>query len=610
MSKLHFEFSLIPKLFIYILPLLCLFFTVKTTAFASENTSLLTEPFLQLPEDTSVHVVWFTEFESKKNQVLLYENGTEFPTRTIDAQSSTLSRIRGGRTSDICDNPSIWRTIWRHEAIVTRLPLFHGNTNEKIPYSVVSDNIESKIYTLQAKAQPGTSMKILLTSDLQIKDMCAANIQKVYETVGQIDAILANGDIIDVADRAYDWFDAPNAFFRIMQGRGHDLIHGNLYSGAALIQNAPFYASIGNHEVMGRFSTTSPLAAQFNDPATREYAAKLYENRNNDIDSQNDISADEKEFFLQDHSFNTITWEEILTLPKNESGNERYYAVTIGDMRVIVLEVARIWRSAAVGDKGKYSEYPGASLNQYGFGQHIFEPIDAGSPQLEFLEKELQSPEFQNAKYKMVMYHWQFHSLGGNQIPAYTDPVASSVTDPVTGKEMTIYDYPLAEDYLAKYVEPLLEDAGVDIVYNAHSHIWNRFRTQHGMNIIETSNIGNTYNAFYDTKERTDAWPSALNTADIRHSLAPNWNQENFILQGDPYGLLPITPAVSFLPGRTAYLASNTITAFSILNTSTGMIDSYYFDTQNPDSEVIHFDSFPIQRQKPNFKVRHSGIQP
>ena len=49
--------------------------------------------------------------------------------------------------------------------------------------------------------------------------MSAANMQKVEETVGNVDAVLANGDLADVTDRAYDWFDADNAFFRVMQGQ-------------------------------------------------------------------------------------------------------------------------------------------------------------------------------------------------------------------------------------------------------------------------------------------------------------------------------------------------------------------------------------------------------
>ena len=561
---------------------------------------LLTEPFLQVPGTTSVNVVWFTEGDSAPtgNKVLLYENGGGQPaTREIEAETTKLSRIRGGSTEADCNDASIVRNIWRHEAVVTGLPMYYGQADEKVPYRVVSGAAQSGLYTLQAQAQAGTPMKILLTSDIQTKNMCAANIQKVYETVGQVDAVLANGDIIDVPDRAWDWFDADSSFFRVMQGTTDRTIAGQEYQGAALLQNAPLYASIGNHEVMGRYSETSPLNAQFNDPATREYAEKLYEQRNGDADPDNDVSQADKEQFLLDNSFNTTTWEEVLTLPESDTGDERYYAVTIGDMRVIVLEVARIWRANSVGGTGKYSEIPGATEDQYGFGQHIFEPIGEGSEQLAFLEEELRSSEFQNAKYKMVMYHWQFHSLGGNQIPAYTDPVASSVTDPVTTQEMTIYDYPLAEDYLANCVEPLLEEYDVDMVFNAHSHLWNRFQTDSGMNILETSNNGNTYNAFLDTLSRTDAWPSVFNGGD-RAALASYWDEENYILQGDPYGLSPIAPNLAELPGGEPYLMSNTITAFSVFDTGTGMVDSYYFDTGDPDSQVVRFDSFALQKEE------------
>ena len=563
------------------------------------ESGLLSEPFLQLPEQNSVHVVWFTEGEEApaENKVLLYENGADqAATREVEAVTTKMSQLRGGNTGATCNDASIKRNIWRHEAVIDSLPEYHGQTEEKVPYSVVSDEAKSEIYTLQAQAQEGTPMKILLTSDIQTKNMCAANIQKVYETVGPVDAILANGDIVDVADRAYDWFDADSSFFRVMQGTTDRTINGQTYTGAPLMQNAPTYASIGNHEVMGRYSDSTPLNQQFNDPTTRAYAEELYQRVNSDDDSSNDVAEADKEQFIRDNSFNTTSWEEVLTLPQSDTGDERYYAVTIGDTRVIVLEVARIWRGNGVGTKSKYSEVPGASVDEYGFGQHIFEPIGEDSDQLAFLEQELKSDEFQNAKYKMVMYHWQFHSLGGNQIPAYTDPESSAVTDPVTEEEMTVYDYPLAEDYLANYVEPLLEEYHVDMVFNAHSHLWNRFQTDSGMNILETSNNGNTYNAFLDTKSRTDAWPSVFNDGNSRADLAGNWDKDNYVLQGDPYGLSPIAPTVSPLPGNEPYLMSNTITAFSVFDTGTGMVDSYYFDTTQPDSEVVHFDSFPMQR--------------
>lgn len=523
----------------------------------------LTDPFLQLPDENSVHVVWFTECDSDNNRVLLYENSIqEGPSRVVPAQTTKMSRMRGGKTEMDCNNSEIFRHIWRHEAIIDKIPRYHGSEEEKVPYCVISDNEQSDIYTLQAKPQPGTPMKILLTSDIQNKHMCAANFQKVYEKIGVVDAVLVNGDIPNVADRAYDWFDGENAFFRVLQGRTAHIIHDKVYHGGKLIQNAPIYAAIGNHDVMGRYSTVDSLHNQSNNTA------------------QPDV-------------WNTVSWEEVFSLPQSETGGKRYYAVTIGDIRLIVLAIANAWRVPKVGLKGKYSEKPGESMEEYGFGQMIYEPIKPGSRQLEFLEQELNSEEFKKAKYKMVMFHWQHHSLGMNQVPAFTDPVVCTVKDPVTGLDMVIYDYPLEQDYIAKYVEPLLEKAGVNVMFNAHSHLWNRFQTERGMNIIESSHVGGTDGACYDAQERLYI-PSVFAEDDPRHCLAKYWNRDNYILKGDPYGLTPIMPTLAGVPENKPYLSNKSMTVFSILDTGKGCIDSYYFDTDKPDSEMIHFDVFPI----------------
>jgi hypothetical protein len=39
---------------------------------------------------------------------------------------------------------------------------------------------------------------------------------------------------------------------------------------------------------------------------------------------------------------------------------------------------------------------------------------------------------------------------------------------------------------------------------------------------------------------------------------------------------------------------SNDITAFSILDTASGTVSSYRFDTRYPDSEVVKFDEFSL----------------
>jgi hypothetical protein len=42
------------------------------------------------------------------------------------------------------------------------------------------------------------------------------------------------------------------------------------------------------------------------------------------------------------------------------------------------------------------------------------------------------------------------------------------------------------------------------------------------------------------------------------------------------------------------YVASNDITVFSILDTGTGTVSSYRFDTLKPESEVMKFDEFKL----------------
>lgn len=51
---------------------------------------LLTEPFLQLPTETSIQVVWFTEFFGTRHQVRYGEKLEKM----IPARTSKLTRVR------------------------------------------------------------------------------------------------------------------------------------------------------------------------------------------------------------------------------------------------------------------------------------------------------------------------------------------------------------------------------------------------------------------------------------------------------------------------------------------------------------------------------------
>ena len=532
---------------------------------------LLTEPFLQLPTETSIQVIWFTEFFGTGHQVRYGEKLEKIAL----ARTSKLTRVREdaqSRTLEAYQSLSA-REIWRHQSEITDL-----NPGERIPYQVTSfqENkaIRSDIYTLTPRPKKGTNLKILLTSDHQLMPMTAANLQKVIETIGQVDAVFLAGDLVNIPDRASEWFDDSRggAFFPCLQGRANYTLTKNgiqtIYKGGEIIQNAPLFPAIGNHEVMGRFSNSTGLNEQFEDAIPQFIAKQLAED-----------TAAINEKWLKNNAFNTETYEEIFSLPQN-----KYYSLTFGDIRLVVLYVTNIWRNPNLepSARGRYYENQ-IDLdrpNCWGYGQHIFEPIAQGSPQYQWLKKELNSREFQEAKYKVVMFHHPPHTLGGNIVPPYTDPVPTIERD-ATGKVRSVrYDYPQENDYIIRDLIPLLESAKVNLVFYGHSHLWNRFLSPKGMNFLESSNVGNSYGAYLGDKKR----PVPLD--------------RNYAAIGNPNGLpaiIPnIAPLVDLVNQPLPYIASNDLTVFSILDTEKGTVSSYRFDTRYPDSEVIKFDEFDL----------------
>jgi hypothetical protein len=532
---------------------------------------LLTRPFLQLPTLNSIRVVWFTEFEGTGH---LVRYGQELENTAI-ATTRKLSRTREDGRSNLNQRIEgvIARDIWRHEAEITNL-----RQGERIPYRVASvhkeEEIQSDRYFLSPAPKPGIGIKVLLTSDHQLMPMTAANLQKVVETIGIPDAVFHAGDLVNTPDRASEWFDdlRGGAFFPCLQGHAAYTLEKNgiatVYRGGEILQNAPLFQAIGNHEVMGRFSMANNLNEQFEDAIPRSIAAEL---------AGSSKAIDEN--WSSDNAFNVRTYSEIFSLP-----NPKYYAVTFGDIRLVVLYVTNIWRSPSLepNARGRYYERTEDldSPDRWGYGQHIFEPIARDSEQYLWLEKELQGEEYREAKYKIVMFHHPPHTLGGNIVPPYTDPVATTRTDEA-GKLLSVrYDYPRENDYIIRDLLPLLEAAGTNLVYYGHSHLWNRFRSASGMNFLESSNVGNTYGA---------------HLGDFRRPVP---RDRNYAAIGNPNGLEPILPTIAPLTDRInrplPYIASNDITVFSILDTATGTVASYRFDTRFPDSEVVKFDEFSI----------------
>jgi hypothetical protein len=568
---------------------------------------LLTDPFLQLPTANSVRVVWFTEFPGQAHTVYYSaQPGASWGDNalTVSATTRLLTRLQEDQASNLPSGETLAaptpRLIWRHEADITGL-----QPGQHLPYRVESvtdtgEVLSSEVFTLAAAPAVGQPLKILLTSDHQSKPMTAANLQKVEETVGAVDAVFVAGDLVNVPDRASEWFDdaAGAAFFPALQGRANYQLGNQRYRGGALIQSAPLFSAIGNHEVMGRFSPFTPLNEQFNDPVPRAAAAAVYDAQPELFNAQNDPAL--RQQWIVNHSFNTETYEELFTLPTAEvAGRDRptsqFYATTFGDVRLVSLFVTNIWRRPAVeiDVQGRFQERLVDLGNPiaWGHGQHIFEPIRAGSPQYQWLQAELASDAFQQARYKVVMLHHPPHSLGDNIVPPFTDPVALYDRYPDGTLRAVRYEYPKRDDYIIRDLVPLLERAGVDLVLYGHSHLWNRFVSESGLHFLETSNVGNTYGAFWQTSQRQT--PPAADRVEFN-----GYQQDYYVAQGDPNGLMPVIPTLAPLQDDAGnalpYIASNDITAFSILETGSGTITSYYFDTRQPNAGVVKFDEFAL----------------
>ncbi|MGC1308096.1 MAG: metallophosphoesterase [Phormidesmis sp.] len=556
---------------------------------------LLSDPFLQLPTDSSVQVVWFTEFEGTEHRV---DYGERFK---AEAVTTKLSRTREDSDSRVPGRAYLeltCRDIWRHEATVAGLV-----PGDRIPYQVSSRNasgetVTSKVFTLSAAPAKGEPLKILLTSDHQLKPLTPANLQKVVETVGRVDAVFFAGDLVNVPDRASEWFDDAKglAFFPGLQGRASYLLEKagitTAYQGGEIIQHAPLFPIIGNHEVMGRFSEENKLNEQFSNTLPRNLVSRFYP-------TPGEGKSHEK--WIADHSYNTRTYEEIFSLPVTKlpdgKETESYYALTFGDVRLVSLYVTQIWRSPELSPdtKGRYRERK-TNLNNpeaWGYGQHIFEDIRAGSVQSEWLKQELASDEFKNAKYKVVMLHHPPHTLGGNIVPAFTDSVAVENRDE-SGNLISIqYEYPQEADYIIRDLIPLLETSDVQLIFYGHSHLWNRFVSENGTHFLETSNVGNSYGAHLAGNPRDLPTDEAVEAAGDLQPFV-----ESYDMIGDPNGLAPIMPNLSPIKDDAdnplPYIASNDITSFTIFDTLNGTISSYYFDTRQPNSEVVKFDEFKI----------------
>lgn len=608
------------------------------------DASLLSEPYLQMPTEDSVVVAWFTDYEGSAHAVTV----GEYLERTVLATTTKMTRKFEDQGSDLFDGDGerlydsfTERPIWRHEAVVTGL-----TPGERVPYFVTSVNdgqiARSGAYTLQANPEPGTPVNIVLTSDQQNRAMSPGTFQKLVETVGIPDAVLFAGDFVDNPHRASEWFDRQNegrpAFFPSMQGTFGELFPDHPYTGGEVLQHAPVFGTIGNHESPGRFRKHAEEEASINavdgDPQPRWYAEYRYEREvaEGRITPPSDPAEARRfrEEFIREWSFEHTAYYEMWNHPDNGPQGESYWAHQFGDVFVISMNVSRVWRNWNPGIRGKFSEAPDHLNNpdEWGFGDMFFEFYGVGTEQYEWLVEVLESEEFQNAEYTVVMGHQTMFGLGDNSLPVMAHPIATITYQTESGAERRMrkvwpadaetferdilplvereaivdiyYEYPTEDDLWLTDIEPLLIEHGVQLVHTGHSHLWNRARVG-DLHYIETSNYGNSFGVGYqDDNVEIARAPWARFPGDENGKDGPD--PADYPRHGDAHDREPVYPSVAnpeviFGESETEvpYVSSNGIGVFTVLSTEDGMVRSYAYDWDNPDGEVILFDEFSLR---------------
>ncbi|MEL6187791.1 MAG: metallophosphoesterase, partial [Myxococcota bacterium] len=489
---------------------------------------------------------------------------------------------------------------------------------------------------------PDQPVKLLLTSDQQNRAMSPANFEKVVETVGKVDAVLFAGDFVDTPNRASEWFDRGDvrrpAFFPAIQGRFQEMFPDHPYRGGEVLQHAPVFGTIGNHESPGRFRPNVSIGGMDGEPRPRWFAAWQWDELS---DAERALTGVTRDEFIRDNSFEHLTYYEMWSLPTNDVMNEEpenFYALRYGNVHITSMNVSRVWRNwnngFTNGGRGKFSE-PSTTVNDidtWGFGDMFFQDFGPGSAQRAWLALQLQSPDYTGAAYKVVLGHQTMFGQGDNAVPVMANPeatirftdnrtpvVTTFPTDASTWTqiveaarlgliESVWYQYRRADD-LWLGVEAELLQAGAHLVHTGHSHTWNRSyvdaATGHRLNYIETSNVGNTFGPSASYNPRVpwarEFYPDPMSDMTRDPSF---WDPSDYARIGDPHGRPDVTPsrspevdvmrdiegAAEGLP----FISSNRITVFTILDSSDGSVRSYAHDTQYPRSRAIEVDCFPL----------------
>ncbi|MEM1188590.1 MAG: metallophosphoesterase [Pseudomonadota bacterium] len=623
--------------------------TVLVGPFFEENDQIITDPMLTGPADGEVSVVWYTTMPGDSHRVVFGDDLSAEVAATTTRMSQMFEDAgsefpQGRRVGEPIEGEAVVeQDIYRHEARVTGL-----EANRRVPYYAATESngaeFKSQLFSLQPLPSPDQPVKILITSDQQNRANAPANFEKVVETVGRVDAVFFAGDLVDTPNRASEWFyrgtEGRPAFFPSLQGFYKRIRAEHPYDGGQILQHAPLFATIGNHESPGIFDRTQSLGTQDNDPQPRWYANWKWSQLSPGEQASTGMTREE---YVRSNSFDHVTYYEMWNLPENDIAGEdpeNYYALRYGNVSLISMNVSRVWRSWNNGfgendNPGKFKE-PALSVNdldRWGFGDMFFGDYSEGSLQRDWLREQLQEQPFTSAPFHVVLTHQSMHGYGDNSVPVMANPEATiSFTDgssPIVTTfpaEQNVWDSIVAaatagtiEEVRYKYersqdlwiaVEEELLAAGVDLVISGHSHVWSRTFVESAdgerMNYIESSNVGNSFGPFAETRPRVTWARNFYPDPESGDTVDPEfWTPEDYPRVGDPQGRPDVVPTgvangedfMRMVDGATEdlpFLSSNNFTVFTILDSGDGTVRSYAHDVAFPQSPAYEVDCFAL----------------
>lgn len=287
-------------------------------------------------------------------------------------------------------------------------------------------------YHFKTAPARGVAVQFALLSDLQLKPEILQTVKLVGQS--QPDFIIYNGDFVNTAWKAGEWFALPDSYSSPSEaGKEWFTAMQQTEGGSRLLQYIPVFPCPGNHEVTDQ---------------------RVLADKARSLDRS-----------LWDYGIYMQLFRPLYPDQQYGAGGKHWYSADFGDIHIVSLSAIR-W-------------HPWNGFEAPGW--QIFDDIRPGSDQYEWLSRDLSAA---SAGYIWVAMHWHMFNRGEDGHVPFSPPKV----DPSDAAK-AVYPEP---DACHAYLKPLFERHRVAGVSYGHSHVYERYLVN-GVSYIEAASIGNSY---------------------------------------------------------------------------------------------------------------------